>query len=86
MAHHLPTTTQPPKLRDRLRMSCRARHYSPRTADAYHHWCRRVILFHGLRHPREMAEPEFNPYAPLKHDETGEIEFARMEEISAATP
>jgi RNA polymerase sigma-54 factor len=28
------------------------------------------------------AEPEFNPDAPLKHDETGDIEFARMEEIN----
>ena len=27
-------------------------------------------------------EPEFNPDAPLKHDETGDIEFARMEEIN----
>ncbi len=30
----------------------------------------------------EAAEPEFNPDAPLKHDETGDIEFARMEEIN----
>ena len=28
------------------------------------------------------AEPEFNPDAPLKHDETGDLEFARMEEIN----
>jgi RNA polymerase sigma-54 factor len=27
-------------------------------------------------------EPEFNPDAPLKHDETGDIEFARMDEIN----
>lgn len=28
------------------------------------------------------AEPEFNPDAPLKHDETGDLEFARMEELN----
>jgi RNA polymerase sigma-54 factor len=28
------------------------------------------------------AEPEFNPDAPLKHDDTGDVEFARMEEIN----
>lgn len=27
-------------------------------------------------------EPDFNPDAPLKHDETGDIEFARMDEIN----
>jgi RNA polymerase sigma-54 factor len=30
----------------------------------------------------EATEPEFDPDAPLKHDETGDIEFARMEEIN----
>ena len=29
-----------------------------------------------------VPEPEFNPDAPLKHDETGDLEFARMEEIN----
>jgi hypothetical protein len=61
---HAPSTPDPrePKLLDRLRDVCRARHYSPNTADAYHHWCRRFILFHGKRHPREMAEPEVNAF------------------------
>lgn len=27
-------------------------------------------------------EPEFNPDAPLKHDDTGDLEFARMDEIN----
>ena len=53
---------QPPKLLDRLRETCRARHYSPRTEDSYHYWCRRFILFHGKRHPQEMAEPELNRF------------------------
>jgi RNA polymerase sigma-54 factor len=28
------------------------------------------------------AEPEFNPDAPLKHDETGDLEFNRLEELN----
>ena len=30
----------------------------------------------------ETAEPEFNPDAPLKHDDTGDLEFNRLEEIN----
>jgi integron integrase len=53
---------QPPKLLDRLRAACRVRHLSPRTEDAYHHWARRFILYHGKRHPDTMAEPEVNAF------------------------
>jgi integron integrase len=56
------TTARPPKLLDRVRHACRARHYSRRTEDAYHDWCRRFILFHHIRHPNEMAEPEVNAF------------------------
>jgi len=41
-----------------VRRSIRARHYSYRTEKAYIFWIRRFILFHGARHPREMAERE----------------------------
>jgi integron integrase len=51
-----------PKLLDRLRAACRVRHLSPRTEDAYHDWCRRFILFHHVRHPDTMAEPEVNAF------------------------
>src|SRR4051794_14719211 len=30
----------------------------------------------------ETTEPEFNPDAPLKHDETGDLEFNRLEELN----
>jgi integron integrase len=57
-----PDPARPPKLLDRLRAACRLRHYSPRTEDAYHHWCRRFILYHGVRHPDTMAEPEVSAF------------------------
>ncbi|HUF23538.1 MAG TPA: integron integrase [Vicinamibacterales bacterium] len=41
-----------------MRASLRAKHYSPRTEEAYVGWIRRFIRFHGRRHPREMGETE----------------------------
>ncbi|HJZ90661.1 MAG TPA: phage integrase N-terminal SAM-like domain-containing protein [Gemmataceae bacterium] len=46
----------------RLRHACRVRHFSIRTEDAYHDWCRRFILFHGKRHPQEMGAAEINQF------------------------
>lgn len=52
----------PPKLLDRLREKCRVLRYSDSTADAYSNYCREFILFHGKRHPQNMAEPEIEAY------------------------
>lgn len=43
-----------PRLLDVVRQSARARHFSPRTEDAYVSWIRRFVLHHGKRHPREL--------------------------------
>ncbi len=51
-----------PRLLDRLRSALRARHYSLRTEEAYVHWTRRFVLFHGKRHPDDMSEPEINTF------------------------
>jgi integron integrase len=51
-----------PRLLDRLRDALRTRHYSRRTEDAYVMWVRRYILFHGKRHPAEMAEAEVTAF------------------------
>ena len=48
----------PPRLMEQVRGELRARHYSRRTEDAYVHWIRRFIVFHGRRHPRELAAAE----------------------------
>src|SRR6266446_6068844 len=47
-----------PKLLDRVRDVIRRKHFSIRTEQTYTDWIRRFILFHGKRHPAEMAEPE----------------------------
>ena len=46
----LPAPTILSVMRDRIR----ARHYSPRTEEAYTSWVRRYIRFHGRRSPREL--------------------------------
>ncbi|MGH9329184.1 MAG: phage integrase N-terminal SAM-like domain-containing protein, partial [Vicinamibacterales bacterium] len=44
-----------PRLLDRVRAEIRVRHYSRRTEEAYVHWIRRYILFHGKRHPADLG-------------------------------
>lgn len=56
------TDARPRRLLEQVRWCCRQRHYSPRTGDAYAYWTRRYILFHGKRHPRDMAAPELQAF------------------------
>ena len=51
-----------PRLLDQVRERIRIKHYSLRTEDAYLHWIRRFIFFHGKRHPREMGGPEVEAF------------------------
>jgi hypothetical protein len=44
-----------PKLLDRVRDAVRTRHYSRRTEEAYVHWIRRYIVFHGKAHPSTLG-------------------------------
>jgi len=45
------------KLMDRVRHAIRARHYSHRTEEAYAHWIRRYIVFHGKTTHSSWAPP-----------------------------
>jgi integron integrase len=51
-------STRPARLLDQIVWSCRRRHYSPRTAEAYVYWCRRYILFQRKRHPKLLGRNE----------------------------
>jgi integrase len=46
---------QTTRLLDQLRERIRFLHYSRRTEEAYVHWCRAFVRFHGLRHPRDLG-------------------------------
>ena len=53
---------KPPKLLDQVRDAMRLKHYSLRTEQTYVQWIRKYILFHGKRHPKDMAEPEITAF------------------------
>lgn len=65
-----------PKLLTRVRDAIRLRHMSPKTEKAYVQWIRQYILFHGKRHPEEMAEEEVSAF--LTH-------LATKRRVSAST-
>ena len=53
-----------------------AKHYSGRTEEAYAHWVRRYVRFHGRRHPREIGTVQVRDF--LTH-------LARDQQVSAST-
>jgi len=50
------------KLLGRVREAIRVRHYSRRTEEAYTHWIRRYIVFHGKKHPAVMGTNEISAF------------------------
>ena len=52
----------PPLLLDVVRGKLRALHYSWRTEEAYVHWIRDYVRFHGNWHPREMGAAEMEAF------------------------
>jgi integron integrase len=50
------------RLLDRVRDKIRVKHYSIRTEEAYLHWVKRYVLFHGKRHPLEMSAKEVEAF------------------------
>jgi len=53
---------QSTKLLDQIRERVRVLHYSMRTEEAYVHWCKAFVRFHGLRHPKEMGQAEVESF------------------------
>jgi integron integrase len=51
-----------PRLLDQVRDHLRTLHYSYRTEQQYLFWVRRFILFHGKRHPSDMAAAEIEEF------------------------
>ncbi|MBT8370253.1 MAG: integron integrase [Deltaproteobacteria bacterium] len=48
-----------------------ARHYSPRTIEAYLYWIKYFIHFHQKRHPGEMGDPEVEQFLTFLSVERG---------------
>ena len=51
-----------PRLLPSVRSAIRARQMSYRTEQTYVYWIRRYVRYHGLAHPRDMAEPEVQAF------------------------
>jgi integron integrase len=49
-------------LLDLLRQHIRLLHYSLRTEEAYVHWVRAFVRYHGLRHPSELSGSEIQSF------------------------
>jgi len=45
-----------------VRRAIKARHYSPKTSEAYTRWIRRFILYHGKKHPKDLGGPEVSEF------------------------
>ncbi len=52
----------PPRLLTLVHEAIRRKYYSRRTEEAYVHWIKRFIYFHGKRHPRDMGEAEVTAF------------------------
>ena len=50
------------QLLDQVRAVMRRRHYSLQTEKVYIYWIKKYIFFHGVRHPKEMAETEISSF------------------------
>ena len=72
-----------PKLLDQYRERLRIKHYSLRTEQAYLHWVRRFIFFHGKRHPAGLGGPEVERF--LSHLATeGRVSASTQNQALAA--
>jgi len=56
------TGPQGPRLLEEVKERLRLKHYSIRTEEQYVQWIKRFILFHGKRHPRQMAAAEVEQF------------------------
>lgn len=65
-----------PRLLAQVVDAIRIRHYSIRTEEAYVHWVKAYVRFHGLRHPRELGAREVTMF--LSH-------LATERDVAAAT-
>ena len=77
--------TAPPPLRllDALRAQIRYMHYSIRTEQAYVHWVRAFIRYHGLRHPSELAQAEFESFLSWLANERGVAPATHKQALAA---
>jgi len=71
------------RLLDKVRERVRYLHYSLRTEQAYVHWVRAFVRFHGLRHPRSMGQAEVEGFLAWLATERGVSVSTHRQALSA---
>lgn len=71
------------KLLDQVRERIRYLHYSLRTEEAYVHWSRAFIRFHGIRHPAELGGPEVEAFLSWLSNDRGVSVSTHRQALSA---
>jgi len=81
VAETKPSTTQAPRLLDQVVSDAEQKGHSHDAAVSMADWCRRYVLFHGKRHPRELGLMEIGAFlrhvADTEKDPLPRIELAR---------
>lgn len=77
----VPAAPRPPRLLDQLRQAALIRFGRPEPAERQVEWVRRYILFHGVRHPRELGRADAGRFlehlAQSEKDPLRSLELAR---------
>ena len=76
------TSTEAPRLLERVRQTFRAQRYSRNTEEVYLRWMRRFILFHGKRQPRVFGERDVTAFLAYLADD-GASASAQNQAVSA---
>ena len=71
------------RLLDQVRERIRYLHYSIRTEDAYVHWIKAFIFFHGRRHPGELGGPEVEAFLSWQANERNVAVSTHRQALSA---
>ena len=84
---HSTTGARPPlqskRLLDQMRERLRYMHYSLRTEKTYLFWVRWFIRFSGLRHPRDMGQPEVEAFLTMLANERKVAPATHRQALSA---
>lgn len=68
---------------DQVRERIRYLHYSLRTEQAYVHWIRAYVHFHGMRHPRDMGGAQVQAFLAWLSDARGVSVSTHRQALSA---
>jgi len=72
-----------PRLLDKVRERVRYLHFSLRTEEAYVHWTRAFVRYHGRRHPREMGGPQVEAFLAWLSGDRGVSASTHRQALSA---